>query len=144
MMNTMGKVIFEQTIHTFQIDINRHVSNIVYLQWMEIGRTRLLEAIGIPIETMQERGYLAILAETWIQHRGALFFPDVARIEVWVSELTRVSAWMDFHISSGRTGQLAARARQRGVFVSAETNRPYRISAEDRQAFGKVLVPEQA
>lgn len=140
----MGKVLFRQTIHTFQIDINRHVSNIVYLQWLEIGRTKLLDAIGIPIETMQDRGYLAILVETWIQHRGPLFFPDEARIEVWVSELTRVSAWMEFHIRSERHGTLAARARQRGVFVDAETSRPYRINDEDREAFGKVLVPEQA
>ena len=143
-MRVMGKVAFEQTIHTFQIDINRHVSNIVYLQWLEIGRTRLLDAIGIPVETMHERGYLAILAETWIQYRHPLFFPGDARIEVWVSELTWVSAWMEFHISSVQTGQLVARARQRGVFVGAETNRPYRISGEDREAFGKVLVPEKA
>jgi acyl-CoA thioester hydrolase len=140
----MGKVEFNQTIHTFQIDINRHVSNIVYLQWLEIGRTRLLEAIGIPIDTMHERGYLAILAETWMKHQNPLFFPDDARVEVWVSELTRVSAWMEFHVSSGRTGRLALRARQRGVFVDAETNRPYRISHEDREAFGRVLDPERA
>lgn len=140
----MPKVEFHQTIHTFQIDYNRHLSNIVYLQWLEIGRTNLLATIGFPVESMHERGYLAILAETWIQHRTPLFFPDEAKIEVWVSELTHVSAWMDFHITSVKTGQLAARARQRGVFVDAKTNRPYRINAEDREAFGQVLMPEKA
>ena len=137
----MGKVTFEQTVHTFQIDINRHVSNIVYVQWLEIGRTRLLEAIGRPIETMQEQDYLAILVETTIKHVEPLFFPDTAKIEVWVSDLTHVSAWMDFRIYSGRTGKVAARARQRGVFVNRETNRPYRLTPEDRAAFEQVLVP---
>jgi acyl-CoA thioester hydrolase len=140
----MGKVVFEQTVHTFQIDINRHVSNIVYVQWLEIGRTRLLEAIDRPIESMQERGYFAILVETDIKYVKPLFFPDTVRIEVWVSELSRVSAWMEFRLISTRTGEVAARARQRGVFVDAETNRPYRLSAEDREAFLKVLDPEPA
>lgn len=140
----MGKVTFTETVHTFQIDINRHVSNIVYLQWLEIGRTRLLEAIGLPVETMQQRDYLAILVETTIKHREPLFFPDNVMIEVWVSDLTHVSAWMDFRIVSGRTGKVAATARQRGVFVDRETNRPYRLSPEERTAFETVLVPDGA
>ncbi len=137
----MGKVTFEQDVHTFQIDINRHVSNVVYVQWLEIGRTRLLEAAGMPIETMQERGFHAILVETTIKHVEPLFFPDTVTIEVWISDLTHVSAWMDFNILSGRTGKVAARARQRGVFVGRETNRPYRLSPEERAAFDPVRGP---
>ena len=137
----MAKVTFEQTVHTFQIDINRHVSNIVYVQWLEIGRTRLLEAAGLPIETMQQRGYHAILVETAIKHREPLFFPDTVTVEVWISELTHVSAWMDFRIVSQATGKVAATARQRGVFVDRERNRPYRLSAEDRRSFDAVLGP---
>ena len=136
----MGQAVaFEQTVHTFQIDINRHVSNIVYVQWLEIGRTRLLEAAGLPVETMQDRGYLAILVETAIKHIEPLFFPDTVTVEVWVSELTHVSAWMEFRILSNRTGKVAARARQRAVFVEQETNRPYRLDPADRAAFERVL-----
>ena len=137
----MGKVTFEQTVHTFQIDINRHVSNIVYVQWLEIGRTKLLEAIGMPVETMQQRDYLAILVETTIKHVEPLFFPDTVTIEVWVSDLTHVSAWMEFRMVSGRTGKVVARAKQRGVFVDRETNRPYRLKPEERAAFETVLIP---
>ena len=140
----MGKVTFEQTVHTFQIDINRHVSNIVYVQWLEIGRTRLLEAIGRPIESMHERGFFAILVETWIKYVEPLHFPDTVRIEVWVSELTHVSAWMEFRVLSGKTGRVVTRARQRGVFVGAESNRPYRLTAEDRRTFESVLLDERA
>jgi acyl-CoA thioester hydrolase len=137
----MAKVTFEQTVHTFQIDINRHVSNIVYVQWLEIGRTRLLEAAGLHVEALHERGIHAILVETTIKHREPLFFPDTVTIEVWISELTHVSAWMDFRILSGRTGKVAATARQRGVFVDARTNRPYRLEPADRAAFERVFHP---
>ena len=135
----MPKVTFQQTVHTFQIDINRHVSNIVYVQWLEIGRTRLLEAAGLNVEAMHERGIHAILVETTIKHREPLFFPDTVTIEVWISELTHVSAWMDFRILSGKTGKVAATARQRGVFVDAKTSRPHRLEDDERAAFEKVL-----
>lgn len=136
----MPKVVYREQVHTFHVDINDHVNNAVYVQWLEVGRTRLLEAAGLAIEAMQERGYLPIVVETWIQYRQPLSFPDTARIEVWISELTRVSAWIAFHIHSERTGKLVSRARQRGVFVDARTNRPYRLADEDRSGFDAVLV----
>ena len=136
----MGKVVFREQVHTFHIDINDHVNNAVYVQWLEIGRIKLLEAAGLPIEAMQARGYLPIVVETWIQYRKPLAYPDKARIEVWVSELTHVTAWIAFRIYEESTGELVARARQRGVFVGAETNKPYRLGEEDRGSFDAVLV----
>jgi acyl-CoA thioester hydrolase len=136
----MGKVVYREEVHTFHIDINDHVNNAVYVQWLEVGRTRLLEAARLPIEAMRDRGYLPIVVETWIQYRAPLAFPDTARIEVWIHELTHVSAWIAFHVHSERTGKLVARARQRGVFVDAATNKPYRLGEADRASFGAVLV----
>lgn len=136
----MGKIEFRERVHTFHIDINDHVNNAVYLHWLEIGRIRLLEAIGMPMEALRERGYLPIVAETWIQYRKPLSFPDTVRIEAWVSELTRVTAWIAFHVHSESRGVLVARARQRGVFVDAGTNRPYRLSDAERAEFAPVLL----
>ncbi len=136
----MGKVVYREQVHTFHIDINGHVNNAVYVEWLEVGRERLLEASGLPIETMNARGYLPVVVETWIQYRRPLIFPDTARIEVWVFDLTRVSAWIAFRVHSEREGKLVARARQRGVFVDAGSNRPCRLSDEDRAGFGAVLV----
>jgi acyl-CoA thioester hydrolase len=135
----MPKVTYREPVRTFHIDINGHVNNAVYVQWLEVGRTLLLEAAELPVEVMRERGYLPILVETRIQYRKPLSFPDTARIEVWVDELTHVSAWMAFRIHSEATGALAATARQRGVFVDAATNRPHRLPEDDRRRFEAVL-----
>ncbi len=43
------KIIYTEKIYTYQIDFARHVSNIVYIQWMENGRLRLMEEMGFPI-----------------------------------------------------------------------------------------------
>ena len=137
---SMGKVEYRERVHTFQIDINDHLNNAIYVEWLEIGRTRLLEAAGIPVESFHERGYLPILVETWIQYREPVKFPDTVRIEVWLYELTRVTAWIGFRFYSETTGKLVARAKQRGVFVSAETNRPYRLEPREREAFERVYI----
>lgn len=136
----MGKVVYREQVHTFHVDINDHVNNAVYVLWLEVGRIRLLEAVGLPMEALQSRGTLPIVVETWIQYRQPLRFPDTARIEVWISELTHVSAWIAFHIHSETTGKLVARARQRGVFVDAKTNRPHRLTPEEREGFAGVLL----
>ncbi len=56
----MSKIIFEQQVYSFQIDYVGHVSNIVYIQWMEIGRTKLLEEIGLPLNKLAENGIAPI------------------------------------------------------------------------------------
>ena len=136
----MPKVVFREQVHTFHIDINDHVNNAIYVQWLEIGRNRLLDAADLSIEKMRGRGFLPIVVETWIQYKKPLTHPDTARVEVWVRDLTHVSAWIVFRIYSEKTGELVARARQRGVFVNAETNRPHRLGDEDRHHFDAVLV----
>ncbi len=137
----MEKVTFTQEIHSFDIDLNRHVSNISYIRWLEIGRTELLKAVDRTIEEMAQLGFMPVLLETHIQYKKPLYFPDIAEIHVWITELTRITAWMQFEVYSQKTGELAAKARQRGIFVGIETNKPYRLSNEDVEAFKAVHFP---
>lgn len=139
----MPKVVYRETVHTFQVDVNRHVNNAVYVQWLEIGRTRLLDAVGLPAEALLARGILPVVVETWIQYRRPLVFPDTVRIETWVAEVARASAWIEFRFHSSRDGVLAALARQRGAFVEAATNRPHRLTDDERRAFETALVPDE-
>ncbi len=130
----MKKVEFKLEIYTFQIDFANHVSNIVYIQWMEIGRTKLLEAIGLPIEALTREGIAPVLASTEIAYREPLYLGDRVRAEVWLSELRRASARLAFRFY--RNGDaLAASGSQKGLFIHLESKRPYRMSDEMRARF---------
>jgi acyl-CoA thioester hydrolase len=45
----MQKLTFEEKIYTYHIDFVGHVNNINYITWMENGRVKLFEAMGISI-----------------------------------------------------------------------------------------------
>ena len=47
------KITFQESIHTFQIDFNRHVSNVVYIQWVT---TPAPKGAGFSGDPAQRRG----------------------------------------------------------------------------------------
>jgi acyl-CoA thioester hydrolase len=138
----LNKVTFELSIYTFQIDFMKHVSNIVYIQWMEIGRTRLLEAIGMPVEKIAEQGFGPVLVESHIAYKKPLVIGDQVKVETWFSELAQASAWLEYRFYNGK-GELAAIGRQRGIFVDMVTGKPRRLSAEERPRFAPYLIVDE-
>jgi len=128
------KVVFDLPIYTYQIDFAGHVSNIVYVQWMEIGRSRLLEEAGLPVHILVEQGVIPVLAGTEISYRKPLRLGDCVHVEVWLSSLGAASAGIELRFyDSG--GELAASGSHRGAFIDAHTRRPLRLSPEMRDAF---------
>ena len=57
-----------------------------------------------------------------------------------LSELRAASATIDFRITTD--GQLAATARQLGLFVNLDTGKPARVSRELRERFSQYLQQE--
>lgn len=138
-MVNMNKVKFELEVYTFQIDIVGHLSNIIYVEWMEIGRLKLLDAIGLPVEELTKKDVFPILVNTNITYKQPIFYGDKIRAEVWVSKMNAASAIIEFRFIKNE-GILAATGFQKGLFITGSTGRPYRIPAEDKKLFEKYLL----
>ncbi len=134
----MKKVSVDLEVYTFQIDFAHHVSNIVYIQWLEVGRLKLLEGIGLPADEAAKRGITPILVNTNIRYKQPIYFGDKVRMEIWVGEMKAASAVMEFRIYKNG-GTLAAEAQQTGLFINLETKKPYRITKEERALFEKFM-----
>lgn len=137
-MRFMNSIKFELPIYTYDIDFNNHVSNIVYIKWMEIGRLKLLETVGLPVTKIMEQGFGPLLVETVISYKKPLLLTDSVLAEIWLSELGQASAWIEFRFSN-KQGELTATGRQRGLFMNYKNGRPHRISPEDRARFEPYL-----
>ena len=132
------KVSFEQQVYTYDIDYAGHVSNIVYLRWMETARAKLLEAAGKPVQELLREGIVPILAGTTIEYRRPILLDDRIRVEIWLSRMRGVTARIEVRFFDGE-GRLAASGWHRGVFLNAETQRPLRLPPALRSALEPFL-----
>jgi len=134
----MEKITFYPEIHTFQIDFMQHVSNIVFIEWMEIGRCRLLDAVGMSVHSIMEKGFGPVLMETQISYKRQLRLGERVRVDTWIGELEKISAYLEFRFSNSEN-EVVATGRQRGLFIDLKTQRPRRLTPEDRARFEPYL-----
>lgn len=138
----MQKLIFTEKIYTYHIDFVGHVNNIIYIQWMENGRVRLLEAMGFPaFELAKNDGVVPILTETTIQYKKPFFLYNTVKVECWVSKLNNASAILEFRFYN-EDDELCATGNQKGLFINRKTMRPARLSQIHREAFEQYLMKD--
>jgi acyl-CoA thioester hydrolase len=136
----LKRITFEMPIYTFQIDFAGVVSNIVYIQWMEMGRNKLLEATGFPVHQLVNDGIIPVLVSTEITYKKPLRLGDSARVEAWFSQIKGATARIEIRFYNGE-GILVASGCHRGLFVD-KNNRPLRVTRELRAAFSPYLGDE--
>lgn len=101
---------------------------------MEIGRTKLLEAVEMPTHEIFKQGFAPVLVQTNITYKSPLYLGDSVHVEMWLSELRNASAVMQFRFHN-RQGALAAEGFQKGLFVNKQTRQPRRLHPEERALF---------
>ena len=139
----MNKLGYEEKIYTYHIDFIGHVNNINYIRWMENGRVKLLEAIGLPVtEIAKGEGIVPILTETNISYKKPFFLHNSVRIETWVSKLNNASAILEFRFYNEKN-ELCATGWQKGLFLDRKRMKPTRLTDKHREAFEKYLVTDK-
>jgi acyl-CoA thioester hydrolase len=134
----MKQIEIIQPVYTFQIDFAQHVSNIVYIQWMEIARLKLLEEAGLPVDLIQKHGFVPTLTRTEIRYHKPLFLGDKVRVVLWISELKRISATLKFHFFN-QDDELVSEGSQVALFIRLADQKPYRLPPEERIRFEQYL-----
>ncbi|HEY9713127.1 MAG TPA: thioesterase family protein [Chroococcales cyanobacterium] len=111
-------------VKTYDIDSAGHVSNIVYLRWMEDLRLELMER-HFSYQSFIEAGYQPIIAATEIQYKRAVKLFDRPIGHMWIESLSAAS--MRFHGEIVVNGEVTTRAFHTGVFVDVTSGRPRRM-----------------
>jgi acyl-CoA thioester hydrolase len=139
---TVKKITFDSDIYSYQIDFTGQVHNTVYINWMEIGRTKLLDAVGLPISTLVSQGSIPALASTTISYKTPLLQRDRVWVEMWLSALGYASAVMRFNFynvgcdaENIRDQVLVAEGYQRSMFVDKDTLKSKRFTRQEKDAF---------
>ncbi|MGL4621860.1 acyl-CoA thioesterase [Chroococcidiopsis sp.] len=134
-------IFFDLEVYSYQIDLLGHVNNAIYIQWMEIGRTKLLEVVGLPTPEIVKQGFAPVLVHTSITYKSPLFLGDRVSVNVWVSQLKNASAIVQFRFHN-QEKILAAEGLQKGLFLDLHTMHPRRLSPEEKALFAQYLCQE--
>ncbi|MGA7159680.1 MAG: thioesterase family protein [Bacteroidota bacterium] len=117
---------------TYDIDFAGHVSNIVYIRWLEDLRMLVLDTY-LPLKILMERGIAPVVMRTMIDYkRPVKLFDSVAGI-MWASEMGNVKGILSAEFIVN--GTVVASAEQTGLFVKMETGRPVAFPEEFRRQF---------
>ncbi|VGO13236.1 Putative esterase [Pontiella desulfatans] len=96
------------------------------LEWMEVGRSELTRAAGIPYVEWEKRGVMAPIVEANLKFRGRAGYDDLLNIETSCEREGRARIKFESVITQGETGQPVAE----GFTIHALTNpegKPLRI-----------------
>jgi len=138
----MKKLKFTEPIYTYHIDFVGHVNNIIYVQWLENARVKLLQAMDLSItELADEDKILPIITETVIKYKKPFFLDNTVHVEVWVSAIMNVSAIFEFRFLNEK-GEVCSTGSQKVLFIDKETQRPSRKIVKYKGAFKQFLVEE--
>jgi len=110
---------------TYDIDIAGHVSNIVYIRWLEDLRVQCIGQFA-PLQDLMAQGLIPNLVHTAIDYRRSVQAFEHVTAQMWIARLGRTSATL--HATFYVGDMLCAQAEQVGVFVDATTGRPAEIS----------------
>ncbi len=96
----------------FDTDCGGVVSNIAYLRFIEIARTRLAEELGLALTEMAENRRYPVVVRTEIDYRRAAKLGDQLVIEGRLERVERVRFWCAFQITRPKDNTLIAQCRQ--------------------------------
>jgi acyl-CoA thioester hydrolase len=81
-------ITFDLEIYPYHIDFVGYVSALTYVQWLEMGRLKLLEAVALPLKQLMLLEFFPLLNHTQLNHQAQLRFGDQVTTELWVSTIS--------------------------------------------------------
>jgi acyl-CoA thioester hydrolase len=114
----------QRTVDESHIDVNGHVNNVVFVQWMQDLAVHHWRALGG--EALQEDAHGTWFARSHhIEYLKPALLGDQLTMRTWVAEARRVRSIRRYEFWRGDT--LLARGETDWVFVDVTTGRPKSI-----------------
>ncbi len=121
----------EILIRPDDIDMNNHVHNTKYLDYVQAARyIQMRDNYKYPIELYIEQGLNWFASEAHITFKRSLKFGDSAIVKTQIKEWNGAQVVINFWIMSKNTNKLAAEGYMVYTLVSLSSGKPVRIPQE--------------
>lgn len=118
----------EIPVRPSDIDMNQHVHNTMYLEYVFAARFDQMErCYKMSMNEFLDLGYSWVVRKAYIEHNRGLLLGDVAIVRTWVDEAKRSRVTVRFEIFQKSSGRLSASGYLEYVMIRTETGRPVAI-----------------
>lgn len=124
---------FQLEVRSYELDIYDHVNNAVYINWLEHGRSKLLQDKGFNYTNIEQVwGVRFMTVRTEIDYRVPLYLGDRVVVSTQLHKVGNTSATLLQEItrSSDKGDVVSASARVVIVFTDAGSHKPVPVPAE--------------
>jgi acyl-CoA thioester hydrolase len=111
-------------VKTYDIDAIGHVSNIVYIRWLEDMRLLVLKN-HLPLDELMKNNLSPILIKTEIEYKRPIQLFDNVMLKAFISGIKGIRMFMDFEFYVDDV--LMARAKQTGIFITMNNGKPAKL-----------------
>jgi len=114
----------EIVVRSTEIDVNGHVNNAKYVEYLEWGREAFYEQIGAHYAALEEQGVITVTVNLTLNYRRECRQGEALTILTRPERLGRTSFVVRQEIKKAASGELAADATVTIVTIDVQTRRP--------------------
>ncbi|MDP9729800.1 acyl-CoA thioesterase [Alicyclobacillus tolerans] len=129
-MKSFSKIEFP--VRSTDLDVNAHVNNAKFLEYLEWGREDWFEQRGFKYDELKEQNLITVLARMEVDYRREARQNDTMTVYTWLSAVGRSSMQMEQKILN-QYGEMITEAKATVVTVSAKERRPIAVPDEIRK-----------
>lgn len=125
--------IFQLEVRSYELDVYDHVNNAVYINWLEHGRSKLLQDKGFNYTNIaQVWGVRFMTVRTEIDYRLPLHLGDRVKVSTQVQKVgnTSVTLLQEVRRFADDVDVVSASARVVIVFTDAASHKPVPVPAD--------------
>lgn len=137
--------IFSHTIKVAKqhIDVNRHVNNVVYIQWMQDIAYAHSKAVGYDSKRLDELGSTWVIRSHFIKYHRPAVLDDELVVYTWPSVLKKASALRKYKFVRERDQAVVASGESDWVYIDRTTGRPKALEDEMLAVFPEVAESDE-
>jgi len=138
-MSGIGTI--ELVVPASAIDINGHVNNVQYVQWMQEAAIIHSTRLGWPTERYLALGRTWIIRSHTIEYFHSAYAGKTIRILTWVAEFQKIRSLRKYKFYRPKDGTVLAKAATLFIFCDLHTGKPVSIPQEVQTAY-TVVAPD--
>ena len=143
MKNTESKIYrYKFTVPESAVDLNGHVNNVVYVQWMQDVAVLHSDTVG-GTNAMHAAGGTWVVHSHKIEYLSPAFAGEDVVALTWVVNFRRVRSIRRYNFFRKSDNKLLAKGETEWVFVEVESGRPMMIPEEIIRLFPLVEENEE-